>query len=283
VDSDVASTARVTAAWRAVETAHAQPLFHDPWAAALAGPDLLATLTAQPHDIQDRASSYTVIRTRVFDDWLLSVASCPQIVFLGAGFDTRAFRLDWPADAQVWELDQATVLETKEVALEGVRTNSGCTRRAVVADLADDTWPAALRTAAFRPHVPTAWLAEGVLPYLQPPNVELLMRQVSALSAPGSRFAADFVSADLMAARNAYVATLSQRTNAAVGALFRSGINDPGALLTDYGWRVVSVRHPGDRDADFGRWVGPQTLGAGFFFVMAERPFPASPSLPRTA
>ncbi len=66
MDSDVASTARVTAALRAGETARANALFQDPWAAALAGPDLLATFAAQPPDIQDRASSYTIIRTRVY-------------------------------------------------------------------------------------------------------------------------------------------------------------------------------------------------------------------------
>ncbi len=117
VDSDIASTARVTAALRAVETARANALFQDPWAAALAGPDLLATFAAQPPDIQDRASSYTIIRTRVFDDWLLTTG-CPQIVLLGAGFDTRAFRLGWPTGAQVWELDQAKVLDAKTLIPE---------------------------------------------------------------------------------------------------------------------------------------------------------------------
>ena len=170
----------------------------------MAGPDLVAALTAQPPELQDRASSYTIVRTRVFDDWLLSTTGCLQLVLLGAGFDTRAFRLSWPTGTQVWELDQAQVLEAKEAALARVATDSGCARRhAVVADLAGDGWPAVLATAEFRPEVPTAWLAEGLLPYLQPEAVETLVHHVSMLSASGSRFAADFVSADLMAARNA--------------------------------------------------------------------------------
>jgi len=275
VDSDVASTARVTAALRAGETARANALFQDPWAAVLAGPDLLATFAAQPPDIQDRASSYTIIRTRVFDDWLLTTG-CPQVVLLGAGFDTRAFRLGWPTGVQVCELDHAKVLDAKETALTGVPTRSGCTRRALAADLADEEWPAALMTAEFRPEVPTAWLAEGVLPYLQPHAVETLVRLVSGLSAPGSRFAADFVSTEFMAARNAYVATVNQPMNSAVGAVFCFGTNNPSALLTHHGWGVTSVKHPGDQDADFGRWVGTQNMAAGFFFVMAVRPLPAS-------
>jgi methyltransferase (TIGR00027 family) len=270
VDSDVASTARVTAALRAGETARADALFQDPWAAVLAGPGLLATFAAQPPDIQSRAASYTIIRTRVFDDWLLAT-DCPHIVLLGAGFDTRAFRLRWPAGTQVWELDQAEVLNAKEVAMGGVPTRSGCTRRTVAVDLANEAWPTALATAGFRSEVPTAWLAEGVLPYLQPRAVETLVRLVSELSAPGSKFAADFVSTEFMAARNAYVATVVQPLNSAAGAVFRYGTNDPAALLSRHGWGVTSVQHPGDEDADFGRWVGPQNMGAGFFFVKAVR------------
>ena len=269
MDPDVASTARVTAAWRAVETARAQRLFADPWAAALAGADVLTKLTSLPPEVQDRASSYTIIRTRNFDDWLLSMVGCAQIVLLGAGFDTRAFRLAWPVGTQIWELDQAQVLDAKEEILKGEQTSSGCTRHSVEADFADNAWSAALLRAAFRPDMPTAWLAEGLLPYLQPASVESLLHQVSGLSAAGSCLAADFVSADLMAARNAYV---RQQTSPAGGAMFNFGVDDPSALLTDKGWRVTSLKQPGDDDASFGRWVQPQGVGAGFFFVMAEWP-----------
>ena len=273
MDSDIAATARVTAAWRAVESAHASPLFDDPWAAALAGPELVARLAAQPIEEQDRASSYTVIRTRVIDDWLLSAAARPQIVLLGAGFDTRAFRLGWPAGIQVWELDRADVLGFKEAVLAGVQASSSCTRHTVAVDFADEAWAAALLGAGYRPDVPTAWVAEGVLPYLDPASVDTLLREVSGMSSAGSRFAADFVSADFMAVRNAYVAAMSQQMPTC-GALFRFGVNDPSALLTHNGWQIMSLEHPGGENANFGRWAQPQAVGAGIFFVMAE---PAGP------
>ena len=79
MDPDVASTARLTAA---VETARAQRLFADPSAAAFAGTDVLAKLTSLPPEIQNRASSYTIIRTRNFDDWLLSTVGCAQMAAL---------------------------------------------------------------------------------------------------------------------------------------------------------------------------------------------------------
>jgi methyltransferase (TIGR00027 family) len=161
-----------------------------------------------------------------------------------------------------------------------LETTSGCTRHSVEADFADDAWSTALLQAAFQPHMPTAWLAEGLLPYLQPSSVETLLRQLTGLSAAGSCLAADFVSADMMAARNAYV---SQLKSPAVGALFNFGVNKPSVLLADYGWRVTSVKQPGDDDVSFGRSVVAEGVGAGFFFVMAERPFPSNPHEPRIA
>jgi methyltransferase (TIGR00027 family) len=52
---------------------------------------------------------YLAIRTRFFDDWLQRIVGPPlrQIVFLGAGMDTRAFRLPWPDSVQLWEIDCA--------------------------------------------------------------------------------------------------------------------------------------------------------------------------------
>jgi len=175
MDPDVACTARVTAAWRAVETARAQRLFADPCAAALAGPDVLARLTALQPEIQDRASSYTSIRTRSFDDWLVSPVGSTQIVLLGAGFDTRAFRLNWPTATEIWELDQAHVLETKEQVPRGVQDNSECARHSVEADFADHASSDALLRAGFRPSVATNWLAKGLMPYLQPTSVEKVL------------------------------------------------------------------------------------------------------------
>jgi methyltransferase (TIGR00027 family) len=74
-----------------------------------------------PEEMRDRASMYTVIRTRVFDDWLASTMGSAhgvsQFVLLGAGFDCRAFRLDRPSGVRLWELDQAPLLAAREAIL----------------------------------------------------------------------------------------------------------------------------------------------------------------------
>jgi O-methyltransferase involved in polyketide biosynthesis len=101
-----------------------------------------------------------VVRTRFLDELVLTAcaAGCRQVVALGAGLDARAFRLDVPAGLRWFELD------TPDVA----------------------GWQTGLRAAGFRPERPTAWIVEGLLVYLEPGDVERLLRHVGALSSPGS-------------------------------------------------------------------------------------------------
>lgn len=57
-------------------------------------------------------------------------------------------------------------------------------------DLRDD-WPQALQQAGFVPDQPTAWIAEGLLPFLPSEAQDRLLDNISELSAPGSRLAAE--------------------------------------------------------------------------------------------
>jgi methyltransferase (TIGR00027 family) len=65
-------------------------------------------------------------------------------------------------------------------------------RHTVGIDLRED-WPTALRDAGFDPAVPTAWLAEGLLIYLPPDAQDRLFDTITALSAPGSAVATEYV------------------------------------------------------------------------------------------
>ena len=84
MENDVAATARITASIRARETARPDALFRDPLAEVLAGHAAMAAMQAMPEAVRERSSMYTVIRTRVFDDWLLTT--------LGPGARGRAGR-----------------------------------------------------------------------------------------------------------------------------------------------------------------------------------------------
>ena len=92
----------------------------------------------------------------------------------------------------VYEIDQPEVIEFKTSTLAQLGAVPTAWHRTVGIDLRED-WPAALQEAGFDPTRPTAWLAEGMLMGFLPPEAEVrLLDNVIALSAPGSRFSADF-------------------------------------------------------------------------------------------
>jgi methyltransferase (TIGR00027 family) len=224
----------------------------------------MAALDAMPAAVQDRSSMYTVIRTRVFDDWLATttgpVHGVSQVVLLGAGFDSRAFRLDWPPGVRLWELDQAPLLAAKEAILARLAATPGCQRHTVAVDFTNTDWPGVLTLAGLRSELPTAWLAEGLLPYLAPDVAIGLLDAVSELSPRGSHLAMDVVDGVSIITRNQYLAGLRQLSPSLKGAAFQFGTNDPRQLLADHGWTTSSIMRPGDDGANFGRFTASPSL-----------------------
>lgn len=145
-------------------------------------------------------ATYVGVRSRFFDEFFAaaSAAGVDQVVLLAAGLDTRAFRLDWQPGTTVYELDAPKVLEFKDRVLTEQGARPHAERRAVAVDLRE-AWGPVLRQAGFDPARPTAWLAEGLLPFLTNEAKDGLFRQVHELSAAGSRIAVEHVEGDLSA------------------------------------------------------------------------------------
>ena len=115
---------------------------------------------------------------------------CRQAVLLAVGLDARAYRLPWKPGTVVFGIDQPKVIEFKTTSLARLGATPTCDRRAVGIDLRDD-WPTALRESFFDTDQPTAWIAEGLLMYLPPESQNLLLDNITGLSAPGSRVATE--------------------------------------------------------------------------------------------
>ena len=189
--SALEETAHWTAAARAGESERSDGLFVDPWAAALAGPVGMSWLAQRTPD----AVLPMVLRTRYFDDWLVSVAGrdgIRQIVVMAAGLDTRAYRLHWPDGTRLFELDRAAVLSHKNGVLRAAGATPTCARRAVEADLTRE-WADGLLAAGFDPAQPSGWLLEGLLFYLADEDIVRLLDGVTSLAAPGSRVGFDAI------------------------------------------------------------------------------------------
>ncbi len=111
---------------------------------------------------------------------------------MASGLDARAYRLPWPTGTTVFEIDQARVIEFKTTTLAELGASPTADRRAVPVDLRHD-WPAALRAAGLDPSKPTAWSAEGLLPFLPPDAQDRLLDNITALSPAGSQLATENV------------------------------------------------------------------------------------------
>jgi methyltransferase (TIGR00027 family) len=278
--SPVGSTAQWIAAARALETESEAPLFTDPYARALAGEAGFATLAvtraaagggAMPPDMPD---PYLSLRTRFLDDTLIAAvadANVRQVVLLAAGMDTRAFRLGWPADTVLFELDRDDIFGAKEPVLAAAGATPRCDRRIVEADLAGD-WVPLLTAAGFDASRPAAFLIEGLLMYLEPSAALRLFATVDALAAPGSVLGLDVVNSDMLTSAYtvAYMAKLRE-----LGCPWRYGCDDPARTLASYGWDATVVA-PGEPDANYGRWrlpVVPRSIAnlPRTFFVRASR------------
>lgn len=296
ITESVGATALGVAAARAVETAATNPLIRDEFAkvlvssagtawARLADADLAwldgDQLGRRVHRV---ACDYQAVRTHFFDEYFGAAvdAGVRQVVILAAGLDARAYRLNWPAGTVVYEIDQPSVLEYKAGILQSHGAVPTARRHAVAVDLRDD-WPAALIAAGFDGTQPTAWLAEGLLPYLPGDAADRLFDMVTALSAPGSRIAAETAPvhgeerrAEMRARFKKVADVLGIEQTIDVQELVyhdqdRASVAD---WLTDHGWRARSQRAP-DEMRRVGRWVEGVPMAddptAFAEFVTAER------------
>jgi len=255
----VGATALGVAAARAAETATPDPLIRDRFARLLvssAGPAWerladpeLAWLDGDEHGQRAHrlGIDYQAVRTHFFDEYFENAvgAGIRQVVILAAGLDSRAYRLDWPAATALYEIDQPRVLEYKTGILEQHGAVPTASRRPVPVDLRDD-WPAALAAAGFDRTQPTAWLAEGLLPYLPSEAQDRLFEMLTALSPPGSRVA---IEAFGMNSRSNSQRWLRMRerlgldVNVQALTYHEPDRSEAADWLTKHGWRVEAVNN----------------------------------------
>jgi methyltransferase (TIGR00027 family) len=248
----LASTARWTAAARAQESQRADRLFNDPWATTLAGTEGEEWAT---HQAGAFGILMMTVRTRFFDDFVQRVTSeydIKQVVLLAAGLDTRAFRLSWPEQTRLFELDQPQVLDHKEQVLTAASARPTCERRPIAVDLTG-SWTEALIKAGFTADHPACWLLEGVLFYLPNETVTRLLDAVTSLAASGSWLGFDIVTSATLTSplTRSWVEMQAQ-----AGAPWTGTMDDPEEFLARRGWKTT-LTQVGEAEANYGRWSFP--------------------------
>jgi methyltransferase (TIGR00027 family) len=270
ITEGVGATALGVAWSRSEEAASDCPLFTDPYAQMFVDAAMDRGWQLPPQYMIERIRSiggYAASRTKWFDEFFIAAGAngIDQAVILAAGLDARGWRLPWVEGTVLYEIDQPRVLEFKAQTLaQHDATPSVARYVAVPVDLRQD-WPKALRDAGFDPAVPTAWAAEGLLPYLPAAGQDLLFERITELSAPGSRvgvesFGSGFFDREYLASRQEQMRRLREEA----GEDPAENVFDPQDLwyiedrtdvadwLTEHNWEVSAIE-AGDLMDRYGR------------------------------
>lgn len=115
--SNVSDTARWVAAHRAMESARPDALFCDPLADRLAGERGRVIAEVAGQGMAD--DWFLVTRTKLIDDQVAAAvaAGCNLVLNLGAGLDTRPYRMELPTDLVWIEVDLPDLVAEKSALL----------------------------------------------------------------------------------------------------------------------------------------------------------------------
>ena len=149
-----------------------------------------------------------VARTRLIDDAIAQALQpdIEQLVILGAGFDSRAYRVPRLREIDVFEVDHPDTQAAKRAVLDRLFSTGPGRVRFVPVDFTRDDLPSALRFAGHRDSPRTFILWEGVTNYLTEAAVDSTLRWCSRASA-GSVLLFTYVHRDILTRPSAFVGT----------------------------------------------------------------------------
>ena len=241
---NVSDTAFWVAHYRGVETKRPDSLFRDPLAAVLAGDRGRRIAEAMP---QPFITSWVVaIRTRIIDDFIRAAVEggVDTVLNLGAGLDTRPYRMGLPRDLHWIEADYAHVIDYKEGLLPHEVPRFKLSR--VRADLANPVERQSLLTDANAQAGKMLVLTEGVVPYLPNEDAAALADGLRVLS-HAAFWIVDYLSPDLMKERAKIMAGKMKN------APLRFNPADWFGFFAQHGWQSAEVRFLGEESDRLGR------------------------------
>lgn len=183
-----------------------------------------------------------------------------QLVILGAGFDTRAFRRPAAGRVRAFEVDapRTQAVKREVLARAGIDTAGVAF---VAADFETEDWLAKLIAAGFRRDQPAFFLWEGVTIYLERAAVEAALRTIAG-TAGGSVVAFDYFTTEALESGSLYWRFGRAATRAA-GEPLKFGIDStPPArerlveLLRACGLQLVEARTLGEETGGKRAWGG---------------------------
>jgi methyltransferase (TIGR00027 family) len=234
--AEIADTAFLTALYRAMESDRPDAHFHDPYARTLAGER--GKQAAQQMPNSDSVALGSAVRTCILDQLILETIENHQIdlvLSLGAGLDTRAYRLSLPRSLLWCEVDLPVVLAYKASMLATAKPV--CQYEAVSLDLIN----APLRQQVLREITAQATrglvITEGLLAYLPPEQVAAMARDFHG-TAPLQWWLTDLSRPEAL-----QLIQVSLNAPHASGNVKLQFAPEEGAdFFAPYGWQMVAER-----------------------------------------
>ena len=249
----ISYTAQWTAAARAIEHQRPDRLCNDHLARILAAPkgfDLLKQYGGA--GLQD----FVAIRTHYFDQAIMQLTkmhNIRQVVMIAAGMDTRAYRLEWPAQSILYEIDYESLHKEKQNRLAQYTSTLQLDCRSIHADLST-AWEKPLINAGFNPMQPTLWIAEAIFFFFSDAMVQAILQKMGLLSAKTSYLIVDVLNQYSLKniASQPFLNALKQE-----GIPWLFGTDDPEIYFKQQHWSIIDIKEPGEPGAGEKRWAYP--------------------------
>ena len=185
-------------------------------------------------------------RKRYIDDKLEeALGSVDSVVILGAGMDTRAYRIARRSDVPVFEVDLPVNIERKKTAVQRAIGAPPASVHLVPLDFEREDLIGALTERGHRTDARTFFIWEGVTQYLTEDAVRATLGALQA-SPGGSRLVFTYIRKDFIDGVNMYDADMLYKRFRQRQQVWRFGLDpdEVSAFVAEYGWRLAEQVGP---------------------------------------
>jgi methyltransferase (TIGR00027 family) len=213
-----------------------------------------ATRVAPIRRLMIRGSEFTgpglwvnmACRKRFIDDKIAeALDAIDAVVILGAGFDTRPYRLTRQVRIPVFEVDLPVNIARKAKTVRRVLGDPPLSVRLVALDFERDDLLTSLAEHGYHTDYRAFFICEGVTQYLTEDGVRRTLQGLRA-AAPGSRFVFTYVRRDFIDGTNLYRTRMLYRNTRERQQLWQFGLqpDEVAGFIGEYGWRLVEQAGP---------------------------------------
>lgn len=162
---------------------------------AAKNPEKYSAFVARNESLVPGASNSIVARVRFFDDVLKSSIDdgLEQLVIVGAGYDTRAYRIEGLDRTQVFEIDHPATQKIKIKKIKEIFKSQPDHVTYIPLDLEIDKFGQKLLKTKYDSSKKTLFIMEGLLMYISPETVDKILSFILHNSGRGSSVLFDYI------------------------------------------------------------------------------------------